>query len=129
MRATKRVLIVDDKKPYRASLASVLERGGHDVLLAADAAEALLRLPGADVVLFDLDTRSLDVMRLLEAASPDGGRRHAGQTILAVADACDPGAAARLYALGVQRVLIRGQLTPTDVCAVVDGLPSRPLAA
>ena len=130
MRASKRILIVDDKKLYRASLASVLERGGHDVFLADDGAEALTQLAAADVVLFDLDMQSLDVMRLLEGVSRDGrSRRRAWQTVMVVADACDPGAAARLYALGVERVLIRGQFTPTDVCTLVDGLPVRPMAA
>ncbi len=130
MRATKRVLIVGDKKLYRASLASVLERGGHDVVLGEIAAEALTHMSGADVVMFDLDTQSLDVMRLLESLSRDGrDRRHAPQTVMAVADSCDPGAAARLYALGVERVLIRGQFTPTDLCALVDALPARPMAA
>jgi CheY-like chemotaxis protein len=130
MRVTKRVLIVGDKKLYRASLASVLERGGHDVVVGENGAEALTHLASADVVLFDLDMQSLDVMRLLEALSR-GGRDHNSpwQTVLAVADACDPGAAARLYALGVERVLIRGQVTPTDLCALVDSLPARPLAA
>jgi CheY-like chemotaxis protein len=130
MRATKRVLIVDDKKLYRASVASVLERGGHDVVVTENGAEALMHLPSADVVLFDLDMQSLDVMRLLEALSR-GGRdsRNPWQTVLAVANACDPGAAARLYALGVERVLIRGQVTPTDLCALVDALPVRPMAA
>ena len=130
MRATKRVLIVDDKKLYRASVAAVLERGGHDVVLAENGAEALTQIASADVVLFDLDMQSLNVMRLLEGLSRDGrDRRHAWQTVMAVADACDPGAAARLYALGVERVLIRGQVTPTDLCALVDGLPARPMAA
>ena len=130
MRATKRVLIVGDNKPDRASLASALDQGGHDIALAENGAEALANLPGADVVLFDLDMRSLDVMRLLEALSRGGRDRYdAWQTVLAVADACDPGAAARLYALGVERVLIRGRVTPTDLCALVDTLPVRPIAA
>jgi CheY-like chemotaxis protein len=130
MRVTKRVLIVGDNKLYRASLASVLERGGHDVSLGENGAEALMYLPGADVVLFDLDMHSLDVMRLLEALSRGGrDRSNPWQTVLAVADACDPGVAARLYALGVERVLIRGQVTPNDLCALVDALPARPIAA
>lgn len=130
MRATKRVLIVGDGKPYRASLASVLERGGHDVVLGDNRAEALAHIAAADVVLFDLDVQSLDVMRLLEGLTRDGrDRRQPWQTVMAVADFCDPGAAARLYALGVERVLIRGQVTPTDLCALVDTLPVRPMAA
>ena len=132
MRATKRVLIVGDKKLYRASLASALERGGHDVALGENGAEALAQLAGADVVVFDLDMQSLDVMRLLEGLTREApARRHGwqAQTVMAVADFCDPGAAARLYALGVERVLIRGQVTPTDLCALVDALPVRPMAA
>jgi CheY-like chemotaxis protein len=133
MRATKRVLIVGDKKLYRASLAAALERGGHDVVLGENGAEALTQLAGADVVLFDLDMQSLDVMRLLEGLTREAPARRnawqAWQTVMAVADFCDPGAAARLYALGVERVLIRGQVTPTDLCALVDALPARPMAA
>jgi CheY-like chemotaxis protein len=129
-RATKRVLIVGDNKLYRASLASVLERGGHDVVAGENGAEALAHLASAEVVLFDLDGRSLDVMRLLEALSRGGRDRSSPwQTVLAVADACDPGVAARLYALGVERVLIRGMVSPTDLCALVDALPARPMAA
>ena len=129
-RATKRVLIVGDNKLYRASLASVLERGGHEVVTGENGAEALPHLASAEVVLFDLDGRSLDVMRLLEALSRGGRDRSIPwQTVFAVADACDPGVAARLYALGVERVLIRGQVTPTDLCALVDALPARPMAA
>ena len=127
VRATKRVLIVGDNKMYRASLACVLERGGHDVVLGENGAEALAHLAGADVAVFDLDTQSLDVMRLLEGLAREG--RDAWQTVMAVANSCDPGAAARLYALGVERVLIRGQITPTDLCALVDALPVRPMAA
>jgi CheY-like chemotaxis protein len=130
MRVTKRVLVVGDGKLYRASLASVLERGGHDVALADNGAEALARLAGADVVLFDLDMQSLDVLRLLESLSRGGREQwNARKTVMAVADFCDPGVAARLYALGVERVLIRAQITPTDLCALVDALPARPMAA
>jgi len=69
-------------------------------------------------------------MGLLERVSREGrGSRHVWQTVMAIGDACDPGAAARLYALGVERVLIRGRVTPTDVCTLVDTLPVRPMAA
>jgi hypothetical protein len=74
--------------------------------------------------------QSLDVLRLLDSLSRGGREQwNARKTVMAVADFCDPGAAARLYALGVERVLIRAQITPTDLCALVDALPARPMAA
>src|SRR3954470_6034957 len=67
-----RVLVVDESPLFRTAVAVMLEEQGYAVTAAGDSGEALARLPGADVVLFDLDLTGFDGTRLLAALSRDG---------------------------------------------------------
>jgi DNA-binding response OmpR family regulator len=65
-------LIVEDDNRVAAALAGVMARHGFTVFRAATGAEALARLPDADVVLLDLglpDTDGFDVCRRIRAGS------------------------------------------------------------
>lgn len=123
---SQRILIVDDMRLFSSALASELERKGHAVVVAGDGPEALANLRSADVIVFDLDMRTLDCLRLLEALNLDGRLPRA--TMLAVTDGSDAGVACRLHALGVQRVLTRRQFTVGQLAAVISGA-ARSLAA
>ena len=70
------VLIVDDEKNIRATLARALALEGYDTEEAADGAEALRRIESSevDLVLLDLQMPGLDGLGLLEAMQA-GGRR------------------------------------------------------
>ena len=122
----KRILIVDDKRLFRAALATELERAGHDVTIADDGAEALTQMRHADVIVLDLDMRSLDCVKLLEGLNLDN--RLPQGAMVAITDASDAGVACRLHGLGVARVLTRWQLSMADIGSIV-GNASRPLAA
>jgi CheY-like chemotaxis protein len=57
VRPVARVLVVDDEAEVRQAIAELLMEEGHEVTVAADAAEALSRLragPAPDLVLTDL---------------------------------------------------------------------------
>ena len=57
VRPAARVLVVDDEAEVRQAIAELLMEEGHEVTVAADAAEALSRLragPAPDLVLTDL---------------------------------------------------------------------------
>ena len=75
-RTTGRVLVVDDEEGIRTFLSESLERDGHDVVQAADGAEALraAREEPFDVVLTDLHMPKVDgmtVVRTLRTEQPD----------------------------------------------------------
>jgi len=65
---TERILVVDDEKLIRWSLAKNLSRCGYDVLEAEDGVEALERLEadGADLVLLDVRMPRKDGLEVLE---------------------------------------------------------------
>jgi two-component system KDP operon response regulator KdpE len=69
-----KVLVVDDEPQIRRLLRNTLERAGHDVILAADAREALrmLGIGRPDAVLLDLglpDRDGLELVPLIKAQS------------------------------------------------------------
>ena len=55
-----RLLVVDDDPDVRDSLRRSLEFEGYEVTTAADGAEALVRLAGADLAILDLMMPNLD---------------------------------------------------------------------
>ena len=63
-----RILVVDDEKIKRVSLADDLATQGHQVVTAGDGEEALERLNGGqfDVVVTDLKMPKLDGIELLK---------------------------------------------------------------
>ncbi len=76
-----RVLVVDDEESIRLAMRIVLERRGHEVVLAADVPEgrALARADGIDVALVDLRLpgNGLTLLRELDQLP-----RLAGKTVL-----------------------------------------------
>lgn len=86
------ILVVDDDPSLLASLAAVLERGGHAVTRAGDFEQArdLLATMEYDAVIADFDLggpTGLDLFRT------PGGRRHHGRLILATGGPAVPAAA------------------------------------
>jgi adenylate cyclase len=72
--APGRILVVDDSRMHRMTLAKLLDQLGHDVVEAEDGREALDRLakgPGFDVVLLDLVMPVLDGFETLAAMKAD----------------------------------------------------------
>lgn len=65
-----RVLVVDDEADIRLTLRLILELAGHEILEAADGAEALVMVQQSpDVVLLDIrlpDIDGLDVLRIMK---------------------------------------------------------------
>lgn len=73
--AATRVLIVDDERDFRETLAKVLSRRGYEVTSVADGAEAVRAASGGgvDVALVDLkmpDLDGLQTMSRIKAAAP-----------------------------------------------------------
>src|SRR5579864_1235042 len=65
-----RILVVEDDPGQLEVRRMILEQSGHEVLTAQNAAEALDRLPGCQVVLMDLQLPTLeDGLKLIRAAS------------------------------------------------------------
>lgn len=62
-----RVLVVDDERPVRFTIAEVLRDAGFEVVEAADGQEASAHLDDVDVVLTDLRMPELDGFGLLDA--------------------------------------------------------------
>jgi CheY-like chemotaxis protein len=58
----RRILVVDDNKDARETLAAVLELDGHHIVQAADGPEALARLAGfhADAAIIDIGLPGMD---------------------------------------------------------------------
>ncbi len=73
-----RVLLVDDEEPIRIALRIILERRGHEVVLAADVAEgrAQARAFPPDIALVDLRLpgNGLNLLRELDAQPALAGR-------------------------------------------------------
>jgi two-component system response regulator MprA len=82
-----RVLVVDDDKAVRESLRRSLEFNGYDVSLAADGAEALARIAGADpdVVVMDVMMPRLDGIEATRALRTAGN--HVPILVLTARDA------------------------------------------
>ncbi|HTM20043.1 MAG TPA: sigma-54 dependent transcriptional regulator [Kofleriaceae bacterium] len=69
MAARARILVADDEPNLRRVLLAILQREGHDVVQAADGAEALERLDETiDVVITDLKMPKVDGMEVLRQA-------------------------------------------------------------
>ncbi len=64
-----RILVVDDEEPLRRSIARILSRDGHEVILAEDGAQAIgfLKGPTFDVVMTDLSMPGMTGLELLRA--------------------------------------------------------------
>jgi two-component system response regulator AtoC len=76
MTGPRRLLVVDDDRTFRLSTAQLLRQDGHEVEVAADAAEAVARLEAAqfDLVLLDLRMPGMDGLTALEVLRTRGLR-------------------------------------------------------
>ncbi len=66
---TAKILVADDEQNLRRVLVTMLRRDGHEVLQAANGAEAIERLSEVDVVITDLRMPGADGMEVLRTAS------------------------------------------------------------
>jgi DNA-binding NtrC family response regulator len=68
MTSPRRILVVDDDRTFRLSTAALLRQDGHDVEVAADAAEAAARIEGErfDLVLLDMRMPGMDGLTAVE---------------------------------------------------------------
>ncbi len=82
-----KVLVVDDEPQIRRLLAAALQRGGHEVIEAASAADALSLTKSAtpDIILLDLGLPDRDGMELIPLLKAGG----AGVIILSARDATE----------------------------------------
>ena len=70
-----RILVVEDEIDQLAIRRQLLEHAGYDVLTAQTAADALLRLPGCQIVLMDLRIPRLeDGLALIQAVAAASAR-------------------------------------------------------
>jgi two-component system response regulator AtoC len=92
------VMVVDDDPRIRELIRTVLGRDGHDVVEAADGAEALRRLDEAlpDVLIIDRVMPVMDGMKLIEAAR----RRDSALPLIMLTGQADVGAAVEAMRLG-----------------------------
>lgn len=74
MSDASRVLLVDDDRTFRLSTAELLRQDGHEVEVAADAAEAdrMLRAAPFDLLLLDLRMPGLDGLEMVEVLRTRG---------------------------------------------------------
>src|SRR3990170_3710587 len=69
MAARARILVADDEPNLRRVLGAILQREGHEVVQAADGAEALDRMDDSiDVIITDLKMPRVDGMEVLRQA-------------------------------------------------------------
>src|SRR3977135_651607 len=66
---TAKILVADDEQNLRRVLVAMLRRDGHEVVQAANGAEAIDRLPEVDVVIRDLRMPGADGMEVLRTAA------------------------------------------------------------
>ena len=66
---TAKILVADDEQNLRRVLVAMLRRDGHDVVQAANGAEAIERLADVDVVITDLRMPGADGMEVLRTAT------------------------------------------------------------
>jgi two-component system chemotaxis response regulator CheY len=87
----KRVLAVDDSRTLRDMLSDCLSRAGHEVVTAADGAEALraLREQGPDIVITDLNMPVMDGLDFIEAARAEEAGRDLPLLLLTTETATD----------------------------------------
>ncbi|HSM62096.1 MAG TPA: response regulator, partial [Longimicrobiales bacterium] len=74
MDTPRRILVVDDDRTFRLSTAQLLRQDGHDVEVAADAAEAadVLRSGSFDLVLLDMRMPGMDGLTAVEVLRKRG---------------------------------------------------------
>src|SRR5678815_1185426 len=66
---TAKILVADDEQNLRRVLVAMLRRDGHEVVQAANGAEAIERLADVDVVITDLRMPGADGMEVLRTAA------------------------------------------------------------
>ncbi|HEU0034426.1 MAG TPA: sigma-54 dependent transcriptional regulator [Kofleriaceae bacterium] len=66
---TAKILVADDEQNLRRVLVAMLKRDGHEVVQAADGAEAIQQLADVDVVITDLRMPGADGMDVLRSAA------------------------------------------------------------
>ena len=123
----KTVLLVDDKSLFRDAVATVLEREGYTVTMAADGPDMLCSLSSADVVIMHLAATGVDAFAFLEAQHLD--HKVVGRPYIAISAATHAGTCDRLLAIGVQRVIPRTDSTLGQILQAVRALAGKPLAA
>ncbi len=74
--AERRILVVDDEPNQLVTVSRILSRQGHDVLTAANGADALKILAdgGIDILITDLNMPVMDGMTLLREVADLGTR-------------------------------------------------------
>ena len=123
----KTVLLVDDKSLFREAVATVLEREGYTVTVAADGPDMLSSLSSADAIILNTAATGVDAQAFLEAQHLDN--KVTGRPYIIISSASQSGAVARLHSIGVNRVIPRGNSTLGDVLQAVRAIAGKPLAA
>jgi two-component system, chemotaxis family, chemotaxis protein CheY len=113
-----RILAVDDSPTMRALLQRVLTDAGHQVLMAADACEALARLQAeaVDLILTDVNMPRMDVVSFVRALRADP--RFAHTPILVVTTEAEAEAKAAGRGAGATGWIVK-PFHPEQLCEVI----------
>lgn len=100
-----RILLVEDVPLNRRMIATMLRRAGHNVLEAADGAEALARSGDAtfDLLLLDVGLPDIDGFRILEAVKQSP--RNSATAVIVLTASTSGATTERALGLGATRVL------------------------
>jgi DNA-binding NarL/FixJ family response regulator len=114
----KRVLIVDDHAPFRATAREVLERAGYVVAgEAADAAGAYAAVAAQapDVVLLDVQLPDSDGFRVATALTEAGG-----PAVVLISSRAADDYGARIGTCGARGFILKSKLSATAFAALVE---------
>lgn len=127
MTSPVRILLVDDNRGWRETMAEYLARQGYATAAAEDAARALrlLQQDGFALAVFDIhlpDMNGLDLLRQVRR-----GRRDLA--VLVVSSDDDPATARKALAAGAQAFLPKTSAPSLFLRAIRAALPEKPAAA
>src|SRR5438067_12755369 len=111
------ILIVDDHAPTRRSLCKLLKGGGHHVLPASDAFEAMAAAKKLhpDLILLDVMIPPMDGLTFLMLLREDMNN----VPVILLTGLSDAHTLARAKELGVKEYLIKAEYTPAQLLELV----------
>ena len=113
------VLLVDDDPVIATMYGLGLQRAGYNVILAHDGQAGLELASSAkpDLILLDVRMPVLDGIEVLKRLAADGVTRSV--PVLMLSNTKEAGIVARAMSLGAKQYLVKLEITPPEVAAIV----------